>query len=356
MANVAATHTMERAPDRVPYAPSRVDRLTAWVARLSLPPWVVYIIPAVALFVLITLITWWDGSVPVWELVPFYAVPGIVMAYGLALVHYLDRAALRTLETAHPVLNVDDEGYRLLRYELSTMPARPALLASVGGVVVALVVILALPESLRGQMRLFTSPAATALEVTVFIALWAVWGPLTYHTVRQLSLVNKIYTRHTHIDVFNLDPLYSFSWLTARTALSWIVVPYMFVLPVPGILSNALTFAVFAFNLLLGAVAFIWPLLGAHRMIEAAKKERQREADLRFDALTAELHRRADRGEFDGMAGLNEAMEAVQRERDVLEKVRTWPWRGETINVLSTALLLPAVLWFITRLLEKFGL
>jgi hypothetical protein len=56
------------------------------------------------------------------------------------------------------------------------------------------------------------------------------------------------------------------------------------------------------------------------------------------------------------MAGLNEAMEAVQRERDVLEKIPTWPWRGETVNVLSTALLLPAVLWFITRILERFGL
>ena len=356
MANIAATQTMEGAPERLPYPPSWVDRLTAWVDRLALPAWVVYLIPAVALFALITAITWWDGTFPVGEFFPFHAVPGIVTAYGVVLMHYLDRAALRSLEVARPVLDVDDEGYRLLRYELSTMPARATLLASLGGMAFAVVVIFALPDSLRGQMYLFTSTPATVLEVTVFILLWAVWGPLTYHTVRQLGLVNHIYTQRARIDVFNLDPLYSLSWLTARTALGWVVVPYVFVLLVPGLLGNALTFALFMFNMLLGAVAFVWPLVGAHRMIEAAKKTRQREANMRFDALSAELHRRADRGVFDGMAGLNEAMEAVQRERDVLEKIPTWPWRGETINVLSTALLLPAVLWFVTRILERFGL
>jgi hypothetical protein len=356
MANVAATHTIDVGAERRPYPPGWVDRLTAWVGRLALPAWVVYLIPAVALFALITAITWWDGTFAVGELFPFYAVPGVVTAYGLALMHYLDRAAVRSLEDARPVLTVDDEGYRLLRYELTTMPARSTLVATLVGVVVAILVIFALPDSLREQMYLFTSIPATVLEVAVFILLWAVWGPLTYHTIRQLGLVNHIYTQRTRIDIFNLDPLYSFSWLTARTALGWVVVPYLFVLLVPGLLGNALTFGLFIGNVLLGAVAFVWPLIGAHRLIEAAKKDRQREADVRFDALTAELHRRADAREFDGMAGLNEAMEAVQRERDVLAKVRTWPWQGETINVLSTALLLPAVLWFITRLLERFGL
>ena len=356
MADFAAAHALESAPEKVPYAPGWVDRLTAWVERLPLPSWLVYLIPAVALFALITGIKWWDGTNAVGVFIPAFALPGIVTAYGLALVQYLDHAAGGALDVALPVLNVDDEGYRRLRYELSTMPVRATLVASALGVLFAVAVIFVLPTSFKEQTQTFTSGVATTVEVAVFLLLWAVWGPLTYHTVRQLRLVNRIYTENTRIDVFNLDPLYSFSWLTARTALGWVIVPYMFVVLVPYIMENAVTFGLFIFNVLLGAVAFAWPLLGAHRLIEAAKKTRQREANTRFDALSAELHRRADRGEFDGMAGLNEAMEAVQRERDVLDKIPTWPWRGETINVLSTALLLPAVLWFITRILERFGL
>ncbi len=356
MANVAATHAMDTTPDRLLYSPSWVDRLTDWVERQTLPSWVIYLVPALGLFALIAVVEWWDNTDPIGPFLPLYALPPVVTAYGLMLLQYLDHAAVRALDVAHPVLDVDDESYRRLRYEISTMPSRPTMIATVAGMLFAVAVLLALPTWLKEQTQTFSSGPATAVEYVVFLLLWAVWGPLTYHTVRQLRLVNHIYTECTRIDVFNLDPLYSFSWLTARTALGWIIVPYMFLMIVPGIINNAVTFGMFLFNVLLGAAAFVLPLLGAHRLIEGAKKERQRDANARFDALAVELHRRADRGEFDGMAGLNDAMEAMQRERDVLEKIRTWPWRGETVNVLSTALLLPAVLWFITRLLERFGL
>jgi hypothetical protein len=356
MANVAATHAMDTTPDRLPYPPSWVDRLTDWVEKLPLPAWLVYLIPAMGLFALIAVVEWWDNTDPIGPFLPLYALPPVVTAYGLMLLQYLDHAAVRALDVARPVLDVDDEQYRRLRYEISTMPPRATLIATVAGMLFAFAVLLALPTWLKEQTQTFSSEPASAVEYVVFLLLWAVWGPLTYHTVRQLRLVNRIYTEYTRIDVFNLDPLYSFSWLTARTALGWVIVPYMFLVLVPGIINNAVTFGMFLFNVLLGAAAFVLPLLGAHRLIEMAKKDRQREANARFDALSVELHRRTDRGEFDGMAGLNEAMEAVQRERDVLEKIPAWPWRGETINVLSTALLLPAVLWFITRILERFGL
>jgi hypothetical protein len=356
MADFAAANTTAAAGAQVPYQPGWVDRLVAWVERLALPSWLAYIVPAVALFALITAVTWWDGTNAVGVFMPHYALPPLVTAYGLMLLQYLDHAAVRALDVARPVLNVDEQGYRRLQYELSTMPVRPTLVATAAGVLFALVVIFLLPNSLKMQTQTFTTVESSTVQVLVFLLLWAVWGPLTYHTVRQLGLVNRIYTERTRIDIFNLDPLYSFSWLTARTAVGLVIVPYIFLVIVPSIMNNAVTLFMFLFNVLLGAAAFVWPLLGAHRLIETAKKGRQREANVRFDALAAELHRRADRGEFDGMAGLNEAMEAVQRERDVLDKIPTWPWRGETINVLSTALLLPAVLWFLTRLLERFGL
>jgi hypothetical protein len=55
------------------------------------------------------------------------------------------------------------------------------------------------------------------------------------------------------------------------------------------------------------------------------------------------------------MASINDATESLVRERDVLDKISTWPWEPETVRAVATALLLPVVLWVITRVLERLG-
>jgi hypothetical protein len=55
------------------------------------------------------------------------------------------------------------------------------------------------------------------------------------------------------------------------------------------------------------------------------------------------------------MDALNHATEALVRERDVLDKIPTWPWQPDTIRWLGTALLLPIIVWTITRVLERLG-
>jgi hypothetical protein len=53
----------------------------------------------------------------------------------------------------------------------------------------------------------------------------------------------------------------------------------------------------------------------------------------------AQFHRRTDAGDYDSMAGINEATENLVRERDVLDKVSTWPWEPETVCLVLTAFL-----------------
>jgi hypothetical protein len=56
-----------------------------------------------------------------------------------------------------------------------------------------------------------------------------------------------------------------------------------------------------------------------------------------------------------GMDTLKDGLDGLVVERSVLDKVSTWPWEPETVRVVVTALLLPAVLWAITRVLERLG-
>lgn len=372
MANIVQTAVADRIESSArPYEPSWVDRLTDWVRGLRLHYPLVYIIPAILLFGLTTLIKWWDGSYqaafeaggqaglykfgPLF-FYPFHAIPELVTFYALALVHYLDDVAAQALRSYCPAMNIDEKTYKELEYKLTTMPALPALLSSLAGAAFAGMVLLALGFLLPGFMSrllLFTSPAATVIESAVFVLLWWIWSALIYHTVRQLRLVSEIYKGYTRIDLFNLDPLYAFSWLTARTGIGWVAATYAFILTAPGLMENIITLGIMVFNILFAVVAFGWPLVGIHRKLEVAKSERVYAANQSFEALSSELRRRTEQSDFSNMAEMKDGMEAVSRERDILQQVHTWPWQRETVGGLSTALFLPIIIWVITRLLER---
>ena len=64
-------------------------------------------------------------------------MPELVAFYALALIHYLDSVAHRALKTFRPALHIDEAHYLALDYRLTTLPARPTLLASLLGVLFA---------------------------------------------------------------------------------------------------------------------------------------------------------------------------------------------------------------------------
>jgi hypothetical protein len=100
-------------------------------------------------------------------------------------------------------------------------------------------------------------------------------------------------------------------------------------------------------------VLFVLPLIGARRLLRQAKAAAITETRRQFKATLAELHRRREAGEFEGMAGINEALDGLMKEQTVLDKISTWPWQSETFRGVATAILLPIVVWAITRLLEN---
>jgi hypothetical protein len=122
MAGVIAGEAAAYGAVPAPYAPGWVDRVTDWVRGLRVPYWLVYLVPALLLFALITVIKWEDGSYaaayaagnkaglfkigPIY-IYPFHAVPELVAFYALALMHYLDDVAQRALDTYRPAMRTD---------------------------------------------------------------------------------------------------------------------------------------------------------------------------------------------------------------------------------------------------------
>jgi hypothetical protein len=338
-----------------PYAPSWVDRLTTWVARLPGPSWSYYLGIGLVVFLLQTAALWGEGALPINNSVHrVHAFLAGAIAFFLVLFHHLDERAGVALAVLRPALKATEQEYDQLHFRLTTLPARATLLASL----VALV-FNALLETIGEHYHLDPLnpfPISGHLFRLVYLLLWGIFGAFLYHTVHQLRLINRIYTQHTHINLFRMKPLYALSNLAALTAGGLSVIPYGFLLIVIGteaIKQQPLVLSFYIFLTLLAFATFIWPQMGVHRLQVEEKERLLYEANRRFEATIADLHQRIDSGQLEGIGTLNTVLGSLELERNALKRIGTWPWEPEVVRLLVTALALPLGLWIIQFVLQR---
>lgn len=348
---------MLRSSNHLPYPPSWLDRFVQWVRNLPIPAWLFYSILWLVLSGIEIAVKWLDGTFPVGEFSAYHALPQLILVYDLAVMHYFNQPANKALLSARPALSVDERQYEQLQYRLTILPARPALIASLLGMAFGFFVF-STSQSLLPALRIFTSPLASVVEFTIgIVMLYGTWGVLIYHSVRQLRLINYICERYAQVGLFDLAPLYAFSGLAARTsaALAFSALPWLFL--VPEAFSGTLGGIVYlAILLLVCGGAFVWPLVGVHNILVEEKTRRQQEQRVRMQAVIADLHERINKGELTDIGTLKTVMDALVVEEGVLEKISTWPWRSTTVSVLAASLLLPVIVWLVTRMLERLGI
>jgi hypothetical protein len=151
-----------------------------------------------------------------------------------------------------------------------------------------------------------------------------------------------------------MKPLYAFSGVTALTAVALTASFYGWFALNPGIVEDPIVaFGVALPVTILALVTFAWPFVGVHQLLVREKERVLDAAGLRLEATVADLHRRIDSGQLEGMGDLNQAITCLEVERNLLEKAPTWPWRPETVRLLVTALLVPLLLWVGQYLLQR---
>ncbi len=333
-----------------PYAPSWADRLIDSVRRLPGPSWLAYLGLWLGLFLAMNVAKWLDGSQSFGTVELRHAVRVVHGVYFLALIHYLNGQAGAALNTFRPALAVSDTEYDRLHYRLTTLPARGALLASGIGAALAALSVLLNPAPLNPDYA--TSPLVTALDVGLLIFIFTSLGVLIYHTIHQFTAVSRIHAAATHIDLFQPDPLYAFSGLTARIVVGYILIADFTAVFMREEAADPITAGVLTLMVLLAAVTFVLPLLGMHRRMVEEKQRLEAEANKRMEAAIAELHRRVDTANLQDMTEVYRAISGLEIERDVIAKFSTWPWQAGTLRGLISALLLPVTIWLIQRVLE----
>jgi hypothetical protein len=336
-----------------PYSPSWVDRFTAWLERLPLPPWLSYVAIWLVLLLAYSAVKWGDGAYPIGTVNGVHLLLTGTSVYGIALMHYLDRRAAHALAAFRPVLKVDEQGYAGLRYRLTTLPAWPTLWVPI------------LVGLWRGPYFLYhpdlfplfqfgTSSLALAVEIGLFCLMWGIIGAFVYHTFHQLRCVSHIYSKWTRINLFQLGPLYAFSYLTAQTALGIIFLSGVWAFAerftgFPLVLSETTLF----FSLV-ALVTFLWPLHSAYAALTAEKQRFLDETGQRLAKIFVEVERRVDADDLENMTALKTAIDSLRTKQEVVAKISPWPWQIDTARGVVTAAALPLVIWLIQRLLERF--
>jgi hypothetical protein len=292
-------------------------------------------------------------------------------AYILGLMHYLDKSTasalasfrplLASVETSRPHSSQDQSTYAGLAYQLTTLPARPTLVATLAGAFFAVVVHVVLisrgiaPNYLAGTTA---SRLSTDSILASHIIGNALTGVLVYHTIHQLALVSRIYTRHARINIYQFQPLYALSLPCAYTAIGLMVMLYAFFATgstsVPQTASSRpVEIALSIFFTTIAGATFALPLIGAHRRLAAEKNKRLAEVSSRFEAAAEQLHRRLDGQRLSQMDSLNKALASLEIEAGALRRIPTWPWDPGAVRGLVAALLLPIVVWLLQLLLGR---
>lgn len=354
-----ATHTSAEPStltSRPPYPPSWLDRLQTRLEQGRMPPGAVYAALWAVPFLAITLSLWLDGTLAVGVLPSFHAVLWGTGVLALALMHYLDLSAAAALEAFRPALTVCDEAYADLAYRLTHLPAGRARWAALAGLAVAGAEVATLPRGWREEVNLLSSAPGAIIEIGMYALGWVSLATLAYHTVHQLRVVHHVYRECTRINLFRLGPIYSFSWLTGRTAFGLALIPHLFLLGSTELYSRPAEpgwFAAVVGVTVLAGFVFAWPLWGVHILLEREKARLVREVSSRFETAVLDLHASADARAYGQVDGLNKLISTLLLEQSALEKISTWPWRPETPRLLATALLLPLLAFVAQRVLAS---
>lgn len=338
------------------YRRSWVDALIANVRRLPGPSWLFYLIGTLLLVAVGTGLTWIDGSQPVGTFSFVRVFNDATVLYQLAVIHYLTTTARTALASFAPASGDLAPEYGRLEHEFTTMPRPLVWVGTVFGV-------------LYGVLFLIVDPGGFGITDDSSVPSWVFGGVtavlsgilfvvLVFFVLRLMVLIVRVHARATNVSVFDAPAHGAFARLTLRSSIGLGLPVYVFTSYqlVAGNPDGAITIpeAITVIALVGGAIGvFFIPLSGIHRRLVRQKAALVAAIDTRFAATMDEVHASADTRSLAGIGDLNTLLEALGRERDVVRRLSTWPWEGETLRGLLSSIALPIALWLVTTLLGR---
>jgi len=322
-----------------------VDRLMDFFARLPTPYWLTYLVLFILQSFLAHILSWIDGWLPPYTFNALNLIFPLWLWGPLAIMTYLDSISLAAISSFTPLLDESDEDIQQLKEQFSTMPSRPLLINSIFW----LLIYIALNYFSRQVFFVEYGLGTLAIVFALIMGLPAflLGSSLYYHSIRQLKLIHQTVRKARQLNLFNLEPVYAFSQVTAKTGISWILMLSLTLLLFPLQLATILTLSTFAVQVILALAAFVLPVWIVHQRLEKEKRRLVTELNQRVERTLKKLHRSADEHILDEVGQINDLISGLNAEREILNKIPTWPWRPGVFTGFISAIVLPIMLFLL---------
>lgn len=346
---VAEPHEQAHVQTDQPFAASWVDRLNRRLGRLPYPM-AAYLAIWVVQIAVVHAVAWYAGVVPPGHIDLRIVLVASWTPYSLGFVAYLDHAATAALAAFRPAMNLDEAQFARLRYEFTTLPARPVIGWNLLGLVLSVTSILMVPD-VAGE--LLAVPVAAVVNIGLAATGMAVAAVSIYQTLRQLRLVRRTYREAARLNLFQSTQLYAFSTLTLRTGVGWLFIIYAGAALFPALLRNAVWTGVSVLLLVTITTSLVSTLLDIHRRIQMEKSSHMAAVSKHLEDSFTALHDHILDQRAANLPELREIMQSLELERSILAKIPTWPWQPGTLASFLTALLLPLLIWLGQQVLQR---
>jgi hypothetical protein len=332
------------------YPPSLIDRFLAAVDRLPAPYWVTFLVLFVLEVAILHVIAWLTGSMPPLNFEPVLMIFPIYFWFPLAVIRYLNGFARQIVRSFCALLDGEQGITDRLEYEFTVMPVRPVVINGLLWFVLYLILWVVYYQAVLAIWSY--QPIMFAVIIIVGLFSFVFGSAIYYHAIRQLRLVNRSLELVKTLNMFQLDPIYAFSRLTARIGISWLILLSAMMLIMSLRLTGPLIFGLYGIQAVMALAAFMLPLWNIHTRLENEKHTLEAAANQRLKQILQRFHSRLESEDLASIGEFKDALEAISTEQQMLAKIHTWPWRGETLRVFISALLLPVVLILVQLGLE----
>lgn len=332
---------------------SWVDRAQELLARVPLPWWVpILAIPAGLIGLEYLLL-----KIPIFR-APFDNVPtGLTIFYAaqpsylIGLMYVLDRRAEEAVVPLQSHLTSDSNPQRL-RFSISNMPRWPALILTLTGLALFLI-LHSLTNIVETIVLVGTPEPARWLRFMEGALVWMAGFVVFYHTIRQLRIIDQIYTGHVTVNLLDQKPLYGLATIAAYTAIGVAIPSFAVFVSLPRLPTDPITLALAISVFALPAFTLIAPLYRLHLKLESEKGSRLDVNSAKIDGLIRRIHSHEDPESLEDVDHIHKLVSLLGVEREIVSSARTWPWPSGSMRALFAALLLPTIVWFIQRILES---
>lgn len=329
---------------------SWIDKLIRWISALPGPSWLAYVIGLIAAALLIVSLEWLDGgqSFPNYDSSEVSNAIWIILP--LAILHYINRHASEALKVFRPLLSGGEKLYLQWKAKISNVPP---LWAWIAFAISALFVFLNLLSSQSEFVEMVgISQFTEAIRIMFGASALAISFTLFVQVIRHLFIVHTLHKGVKAVNLFQLDAPHAFSTLTSRIGAGLALITVFSLLQNSSYDSALAPFDFLTF--VIAIIAFVFPLLIMRRKLNQEKSKIINQGNLRLEALYQKINQYVDADQYAKVGDLKQAMETLIIERDEILKISTWPWEARTLRGFSSTILIPILLWFITRLLERF--